>query len=273
MSLEGKISIITGGGKGIGKDIAKRFAKEGSIVVLAARSTKEMEVTLEEVEHVGGRGICVKTDISNLDDVKKLFKKILDEFSKIDILVNNAGIVKPIGPFYEIDIKEWVENVSVNLFGTFYCIRTILPFMVSKNFGRIINMSGGGAFNPRENFSAYAVSKAAIVRLTEQVAEEVKNYNISVNAIAPGVMKTGMTNEIFNSGKLAGKELDLAKKILEQGGSDINKVTDLAVFLASEESSGLTGRTISAQWDDLQYVKNNISDIQKSDKFTMKRII
>lgn len=123
--------------------------------------------------------------------------------------------------------------------------------MISNNSGKIINMSGGGAFNPRENFSAYAVSKAAIVRLTEQVAEEVKNYNISVNAISPGVIRTEMTNEIFNSGRLAGKELDLAKNILEQGGSDIRKVTDLAVFLASSESDGLSGRTISAQWDDL----------------------
>lgn len=273
MNLENCISIITGGGRGIGKDISKRLAKEGSTVVLAARSVKEIETTLEEIQREGGKGIYVKTDISNPNDVVKLSEEVLDKFSKVDILVNNAGMVKPIGPFDKIDIKEWIENVSVNLFGTFYCMRKILPTMISKNYGKIINMSGGGAFNPRPNFSAYAVSKAAIVRLTEQVAEETKSYNISVNAIAPGMIKTEMTEEIVRSGELAGKELVTAKRVLEEGGSDIKKVTDLATFLASEESNGLTGRIISAQWDDLQYIKNNISQIMKSDKFTMRRIV
>ncbi|MDE2589391.1 MAG: SDR family oxidoreductase, partial [Patescibacteria group bacterium] len=148
-----------------------------------------------------------------------------------------------------------------------------LPYMISRNYGKIINMSGGGAFNPRPNFSAYAVSKAAIVRLTEQVADETKNHNISVNAIAPGMIKTEMMDEVVRSGELAGNELEIAKKIIREGGSDINKVTDLAVFLASKKSDGLTGRTISAQWDDLQYIENNIKDIMKSDKFKMKRIV
>jgi 3-oxoacyl-[acyl-carrier protein] reductase len=273
VSLEGKVSIITGGGQGIGKAISKRFAKEGSIVVLAARSEKMIETTLEEIEIEGGTGTCVKTDISCLNDIVKLTEYAINKFSKIDILVNNAGIVKPIGPFDKIDIEEWTENVKVNLFGTFYCVKTVLPHMISKNYGKIINLSGGGAFNPRPNFSAYAVSKAAIVRLTEQVADETKDYNISVNAIAPGMIKTEMTEEIVRNSVLAGNELDIAKKVIHEGGSDVNKVTDLAVFLASKKSEGLTGRTISAQWDDLQYIKNNIREIMESNKFKMMRIV
>lgn len=273
MSLEGRISIITGGGRGIGKAISKRFAKEGSMVILASRSEKEIETTLEEIEREDGNGICVKTDISRLNDLIKLSQKVINKYSKIDILVNNAGTVKPIGPFEKTDVKEWTENVKVNLFGSFYCIRTILPTMISQKYGKIINLSGGGAFNPRPNFSAYAVSKSAIIRLTEQVAEETKDYNISVNAIAPGMIKTEMTEEVIRSDVLAGKELNIAKKVMREGGSDINKITDLAVFLASKESDGFTGRTISAQWDDLSYIKKNISEIMKSDKFTMKRIV
>ena len=274
MTLQEKVSIITGAGSGIGKAMAKRFAKEGSIVVLAARSYSEIKDTLEEIEKEGGRGICVKTDISKIEDVDKLSEQIITKFSKIDILVNNAGIVKPIGPITKTDITEWEENIKVNLFGTFYCIRKILPFMISQNYGKIINMSGGGAFNPRINFSAYAISKAAVVRLTEQVAEETKHYNISVNAIAPGMIKTNMTYEIYQSGQeLAGDESRIAKKVIDEGGSDLKKVTDLAVFLASQKSDGLSGKTISAQWDDLEYIQNNISEIQKSDKYTMKRMI
>lgn len=127
MSVKDKVSVITGGGKGIGKDIAKRFAKEGSTVILAARSTKAMESTVDEIVHVGGRGICIKTDISNLTEVENLFKRVLDEFSKIDILVNNAGVVKPIGPFYDADVREWVKNINVNLFGTFIASEQFYP--------------------------------------------------------------------------------------------------------------------------------------------------
>jgi 3-oxoacyl-[acyl-carrier protein] reductase len=271
MLLKDKISIITGSGRGIGKAISKQFSREGSFVVLAARSSDEMDETLKEIEKSCGRGISIKTDISKIDDVTRLVDKVIKEYSKIDILVNNAGVIKPIGPIHMIKSQEWEDHIKTNLFGTFYCIRAVLPFMILQNYGKIINMSGGGAFNAMPNFSAYGASKAAIVRITEIVAAEVKNYNISVNAIAPGAIKTRITTDILESGDMAGIESERAREVIEKGGSSIDKVTQLASFLASPESDGLSGKTISAKWDDLDFIKKNITTIQKSDKYTMKR--
>lgn len=270
MLLKDKIAIVTGGGRGIGKAISKKFAEEGSFVVLASRSSAEMDETLEEIKKSGGHGISIKTDISAITDVTKLIDKVVKEYSKIDVLVNNAGTIKPIGPIHMVKIQEWEDHIKTNLFGIFYCIKSVLPHMMSKNYGKIINMSGGGAFNVMANFSAYGASKAAIVRITEIVAAEVKDYNISVNAIAPGAIKTKITNDILESGDMAGIEHERAKEVIEKGGS-LDKVTQLALFLASDESIGLSGKTISAKWDDLDFIKKNISTIQKSDKYTMKR--
>jgi len=273
MSLRDKVSIITGSGRGIGKAIAKRFAENGSIVILTARSKNEIDETLNEIKKNGGQGIAIQADVSKHVDVKKLVTKVVENYSKIDILVNNAGIIKPIKPIHEVGVGEWEDNLRINLFGTFYCIHTILPYMISGNYGKIINLSGGGAFKPMPNFSAYGASKAAIIRLTETIASEVKNYNISVNAIAPGAIQTRITSDIVESGDMAGIEYSRAKEVLEKGGTDIGKVTELALFLASDESNGLNGKTISALWDDLNYIRKNILTIQKSDKYTMKRMI
>lgn len=273
MRISGKVSIITGAGRGIGKAIAQKFADEGSIVILVARSKKEISETLDEIIKSGGNGMAIPTDISVENDVKKLVKTTVNKFSRIDVLVNNAAIMTPIGPVQKINSKEWENTLKTNLFGTFYCIKETIPYMISQQSGKIINMSGGGAFNPFPNFSAYSTSKAAIVRLTETVAEELKEYNIQVNAISPGAIKTKMTLDVIQNSQLAGNEYERAQKVLETGGADLSKVEELVMFLASNESSSLTGKTISAQWDDLEYIRKNIGEIQNSDKYTMKRIV
>jgi 3-oxoacyl-[acyl-carrier protein] reductase len=273
MKLQGKVSIITGAGRGIGNAIAKRFASEGSSLVLTSRSEKELNATLKEMLSIGCTAIAVPTDISVLSDVKRLISKTIEKFSKIDVLVNNAAILTPIGTIQKINTLQWENTLKVNLFGTFYCIKETIPYMVSQKSGKIINLSGGGAFKPFPNFSAYSTSKAAIVRLTETIAEELKEYNIQVNAIAPGGIKTKMTMDVLKNAELAGEEYNVAKKVIETGGANLGKVGELATFLASDESDGLTGRTISAQWDDLNYIKRNIDKIRKSDKYTMKRMV
>jgi 3-oxoacyl-[acyl-carrier protein] reductase len=273
MSLNGKVAIVTGAGRGIGKAIAKRFAEEGSIVVLTARSIDEVDSTLKEIQENGGKGMSLKTDISKISDVNSLVKRVIEKFSRIDILVNNAGVIKPIAPIHLVKTDEWEELIKINIFGTFYCLRAVLPYMISANYGKIINMSGGGAFNAMANFSAYGASKASMVRITEIVAAEVKDYNITVNSIAPGAIKTKITYDIFESGEMGGIESGRAKDVIEKGGAALDKVTKLALFLASNESNGLSGKTIAAQWDDLDYIKKNISEIQKSDKYTMRRMV
>jgi 3-oxoacyl-[acyl-carrier protein] reductase len=273
MKITGKVAIVTGAGRGIGKAIAKKFASEGCTVVLASRSIKEIDYTLKEIINSGGKGLAIKTDISNENDVRNLVKKTLDKFSKIDILVNNAAVITPIGPIQKIDSKDWEKTIRINLFGTFLCIREVVPYMITRRSGKIINLSGGGAFKPFPNFSAYSVSKAGIVRLTETIAEELKEYKIQVNAIAPGAIKTKIISDVLENKELAGAEYEKAKKVFDDGGADLLKVEELSTFLASNESDGLTGRTLSAQWDDLEYIRKNISEIQSSDKFTMKRMV
>jgi len=271
VKLKNKIAIVTGSGRGIGKFIAKRFAAEGANVILISRTKSELDLTQKEIEKNNGNALSFQCDISKIEDVKNTIQLILNKFSKIDILVNNAGIITPISPIHKTNPTEWEENLKINLLGPYFFVHEVLPVMLKQNYGKILNLSGGGAFNNMANFSAYGASKAAIIRFTETIAEEVKNSNISINAIAPGAIKTKLTYDIFLN-DASGIQKEQAKKVIENGGADIEKVCNLATFLATDESSGLSGKTISAQWDDIEYIKNNISEIMNSDKFTMNRI-
>lgn len=270
--LNKKISIVTGAGSGIGKSISLRFAKEGSHVILVGRDKSKLESTLKEINTLNGSASIFPVDVSNLHEVKNFVDDIISKKEKIDILVNSAGTILPIGPIHKVDLQEWEKCIHTNLFGTMYLIHEILPHMIKNKFGRIINLSGGGAFKPLPNFSAYSVSKSAVVRLTETVASEVKNYNIMVNAISPGPFDTQLVRTIISKEKDAGDEFVNAKKILQDGGGDINKVTELAVFLGSDECAPLTGKTIAAQWDDLNKIKYYVNEITESEKFTMQRV-
>lgn len=191
-------------------------------------------------------------DIASLDDVKKAASSARRECGPIDVLVNNAGVQPPIGPFINSDINEWKRNIEINLFGAAHVLTCVLPDMVSRKKGKVINLSGGGSTSPRPNFSAYAASKTALVRLTEILAYELVEYNIDVNAISPGAVNTKMLDDVLSAGTLAGKEAAEAEKRKNTGGDDPSIAADLVCFLASDESNGITGKLISARWDPWQ---------------------
>jgi NAD(P)-dependent dehydrogenase (short-subunit alcohol dehydrogenase family) len=274
MKLKDRVAIITGAGRGIGKAIAHAYAREGAGVVAAARTFSEVEETCSHVEALGRRAMPFRVDVSRVEEVNSMVEKTLARFGKVDILVNDAGVLGPVGPLYENDVDMWVEAVKVNLVGTFLCCKAVLPHMIMRRCGKIINFSNGGAAYPKPGFSAYASSKAAVVRLTETLAEEVKDYNVQVNAIAPGMVKTRMVEQIAAAGEKAGETaLADARKALEGGDAGVEPVTGLAVFLASEESNGLTGRLISAVWDDWRSLdKDKIGQVMKKGIFTLRRI-
>lgn len=274
MKLSGKVAVVTGAGRGIGKAIALAFAREGADLTVVSRTITEVEQTAEEVRGLSRRALALKVDVSDEGDVKHMVEETLSTFGKIDILVNNAGILGPIGPLHENDVEAWIETVRVNLIGTFLCCRAVLTVMIKQGWGKIINLSGGGAAYPKPYFSAYACSKAAVVRLTETLAEEVKSYNIQVNAIAPGAVKTSMIEQIIKAGEKAGSTALMdAKRVLEGGGAGFELVTSLAVFLASEESDGLTGRLISAVWDDWRSLSGDgIKLVMERGYYTLRRI-
>jgi len=272
--LKDKVAIVTGSGRGIGRAIALAFAREGADVVALSRTQSEVMETATQVGALGRRALALEAGVSKKEDVERVVRSTMHEFGKVDVLVNNAGILGPVGPVVDNDVEEWIRTININLIGTFLCTKMVLPIMIERRRGKIINLSGGGATGPRPRFSAYAASKAAVVRFTETLAEEVKEFNIQVNAIAPGALSTRMHNQVLAVGEAAGdEELALSRRVKEGRGTPFEVPAGLAVFLASDESDGLTGRLISAVWDDWRGMsKERIEEIMGRELYTLRRI-
>ena len=209
--MSGKVAIVTGGSRGIGEAVAAAFAREGARLVVAARTEPELRRAAERLRGLGAEIRWVSADVSQAEDADRIVQAALRAFGRVDVLVNAAGVYGPIGPMWDVDASAWVQAIQVNLCGTFFCCRAVLPHMIERRQGKIVNFSGGGAASPLPRFTAYGVSKAAVVRLTETLAEEVKEFNIQVNAIAPGAVDTRLQDEVLKAGSRAG---DLHAKIL-----------------------------------------------------------
>lgn len=274
MKLKDRTAIVSGAGRGIGKAIALAFAREGANLVVASRTEGEIDETAATIEAMGGNAIAIVADVSVPTGVDRIAATALQEFGTIDVLVNNAGVQGPIGPLADLSREEWLASVAINLGGTFLCTRAVLPIMIHRRQGKIINLSGGGATAGRPYFTAYAAAKAAVVRFTESVAQEVASHNIDVNAVAPGAVSTRMTDEILSAGLAAGaKALGEARRVKQSGGTPLDTVTELAVFLASTGSNGLSGRLISAVWDDWHdMTATRIDEIVGTDLYTLRRV-
>lgn len=274
MKLQNKHAIITGGSRGIGFAIAKEFVQQGASVLLIARNQVELEAAQKELASILDSVFICVGDVSLPSDVEKIFQNLPSDWNhRIDVLVNAAGIYGPKGLIEDVDPEAWLQTFLVNTYGTMLMIRGALPHMKKQNSGVIINFSGGGegAF-PR--FSAYATSKGAIVRLTESLAEEVKETTIRINAIAPGAVNTSLVEEVLAAGpQTVGEEF--YQKSLEQkesGGVSAQKAAELCVFLASDESQGLTGKVFSAVWDKWDQFPQHIKEIMETDIYSWRRI-
>ena len=267
--------LITGASKGIGREISLNLARRKNInLILLARNESALNDTLTKVKKFSPNSQKYVCDISNFERTKKIFQKIIDRHFVIDVLINNAAIQSPIGPFSSTDFIEWSNNIQVNLLGSAHLIKLVLPGMIKKGSGKIINFSGGGATSPRPNFSAYAVSKTAVVRLTETLSEEFKkeNLNIDINAVAPGAINTSMLEEVISAGEKAGSEYMEAVKRSKEGGTDISHILKLIDFLISEESNGISGKLISAPWDKWED-KKFLKELKESSNLaTLRRI-
>lgn len=270
--LQDRVSVITGGSQGIGKAIARAFLAEGCCCLLVARTPDTLEAAVQEMSSMGPRVLGFRGDVGSEADVKALAGYALRELGTVDILVNCAGVYGPIGPSAEVDPDAWWEALRINLLGTFLCTRFILPEMLRKGRGKVINLAGGGASKPFARFSAYAASKAAVVRLTETLAEETKGSGIDINAIAPGAVNTRLLEHVLEAGEAAGEFLQRALKQKAEGGTPPERAVALAVFLASHLSDGLSGRLISAVWDDWQQMDGRIPEIMASELYTLRRV-
>jgi len=273
--LAGRTALITGGGRGIGEAIGVAFATEGADLLLVSRTEAELSTVADRCRALGRRCFIGVGDVSIRADVGRLVDGALRDLGHLDILVNAAGVYGPIGPVTDVDLGEWARALSVNLLGTLYMCHDVIPSMQRQRSGSIINFSGGGATSPLSRFSAYGVSKAAVVRLTETVAEEVAGDNIRVNAIAPGAIDTKLQNDVLKAGARAGDLYQRITALRESGagGTPVSVPAELAVFLASDASAGLTGRLISAPhdpWRDWDPAK--IAALAGTPWYTLRRI-
>jgi NAD(P)-dependent dehydrogenase (short-subunit alcohol dehydrogenase family) len=241
--------VVTGAGRGIGKRLAMGFAKERAKVGLIARTEQELEATKLEIEQTGGEVFYWRADVRNCAElnraVRNLHRNFQSHHAEINVLITAAAIQGPIGPLAEEDPKLWLPVMETNILGVMHAIRAVLPGMIKQGHGKIIVLAGGGSEAARPNFSAYATSKAAVVRMVESVAEEVREHNIQVNCFSPGGAYTSMTDEILAAGERAGAmEMERAEKVRITGGASAEKQMQMANFLASEKSNHISGKLI-----------------------------
>lgn len=275
MILKNKVAIVTGGSRGIGKAVVQALAKSGCRVVVASIVSPDLKNLQKELLQDGFRIEIKKVDVSDYGQVQRMVKAVVKKLGTVDILVNAAGIYGPIGLFKDNDIKHWAQTLQVNLLGTVNCVHAVLPIMMKKKSGKIIDFSGGGAVNSFPNFSGYATSKAAVVRFTETIAEELKPYNVQINAIAPGAVNTKLLDESLEAGRKAVGDKFYAKIIQQkkEGGDSPQLAVDLIMFLISDKSFNLTGKLISAKWDNWKnWKKDDIEKIKNSSEYNLRRI-
>ena len=275
--LAGKQAIITGANQGLGLEIARKFVLAGADLMLCARNASMLEDARAELAGLASAGQKIVTqvaDVSIESDVQNVVAQTLGQLNGCHILVNNAGVYGPKGEIENVDWSEWVAAMQINVFGSVLMGRAVLPHFKKQRYGKVIQLSGGGATSPMPRISAYAVTKAAIVRYAETLAEEVRGTGIDVNAIAPGALNTRMLDEILEAGpEKVGKayyERSLQQK--EMGGAGLSKGAELALFLASPASDGITAKLISAVWDNWWQWPEHLQELSGSDAYTLRRI-
>jgi 3-oxoacyl-[acyl-carrier protein] reductase len=278
MELLNKRAIITGSNQGFGLEAARTFVDFGADVALCARDEKKLLDALDELTaRASGKTkvLAVPADVSSRDDVRRLVNTVLKEFGGLDILLCNAGIYGPKGPFDDVNWDEWARAIEINLMGTVLPCLEVLPLLKKQGKGKIIIMSGGGATKPMPYLSAYATSKAAVVRFAETIAEEVRHYGIDVNAVAPGALNTRLLDEVLEAGPAGVGQpfYDQMVKVKAQGGTPLAVGASLCVFLASSRSDGITGKLISAAWDPWNELPDHLDELKNTDIYTLRRII
>jgi len=245
------------------------FASAGASVGLLARSQPELDLARLEIEHTGARAIALPVDVRDFAALRRAVSQMSEAMGAIDALVCAAAVQGPIGPLSEADPRNWADAVETNLLGVMHACRAVLPAMIARRRGKIIVLSGGGAAYPRPYFTAYAASKAAVVRLVECLAEEVREHNIQVNALEPCGTITHITDEILRACERAGwKEREDADQVLHSGGVQPDQQIQLALFLASQRSNHISGKLIHVKDDWRKLEHKSLSP----DMYTLRRV-
>lgn len=282
MKLANRNAIITGGSQGLGRALVDAFVREGANVIFCARDRDAIAAMQEQYKeqvkasaYPEQRVFAQGCDVSSVDEVEELFAAADEIFpGPLHILVNNAGIYGPKGPTDDVDLDEWKRCIDVNLYGTLIPCRAAMHRFKKSGYGKIVNLSGGGATNPMPNISAYASAKAAVVRLTETLALELAPFHVDVNAVAPGALNTRLLDEVIAAGpeKVGADFYQKSVKQSKEGGVPLELGADLCVYLASDESDGISGKLISAKWDPWARLQDYKAELQSSDIYALRRI-
>ncbi len=269
--LDGRVALITGGGRGIGQAIARAYAAAGARLALAARTDAELQETAGSiVAQYGSDVVTIIADVTHRAQVEAAVARTIARYGRIDVLVNNAGNSGEIGPLWRLDPERWANVISVHVLGAFYGCRAAIPAMLEQGGGRIVNMAGVGG----PNDTSYDAAKTAIVNMTENLAVELAGTGITVNAISPGSIHTRMWEEVRDMALAAG-DLELYEKgvaVTSGGGASIARAAQLAVLLGSDDCGALSGRLIRANLDAFEEIPQHIDAIMSSNAYQLRRV-
>ncbi|NTV64554.1 MAG: SDR family oxidoreductase [Oscillochloris sp.] len=242
ISLSGKVAVITGSTRGIGRAVAERYGRAGARVIVSSQDAEAVTQTVLDLRAKGVVCEGIMCDISDLSQVHELVRRAVNAFGQIDIWVNNAGVAGVFGPVLDIAPEEWRRVIEVNLLGTYNCCISVLPHMIERRSGKIINFSGGGAQRAQRYLSAYSTSKAAIVRMNEAFVRDYSTYpGISFNVLTPGMVPTDMMNSMRTVGAGVEAIQDLPR-IMRIFSTTTEETAELALRMASSETDGVSGK-------------------------------
>ena len=269
-----QVTLVTGGGRGIGRAIAQALATAGAAVAVMARTADEVAETAALIDATGGRAVAVTADVTDRQAVERAVATIERQLGPVDVLVNNAGVGGPIGPLWGVDPEEWWRTIEINLRGVFLCSRTVLPGMVARQRGRIINVASQAGVHRWPQVSAYAIAKAAVIKCTENLAAETKRAGVTVFAIHPGVVMVGPTAALLQAEAAAGSaEARVAAWFRQQIASgrevSVERAAALVTVLASGRADALSGRYLTV-YDDIDALIARAEEIQRQDLYTLK---
>jgi NAD(P)-dependent dehydrogenase (short-subunit alcohol dehydrogenase family) len=276
--LRDRSALITGGTQGLGLEIARVYLRAGiDALCICGRGAETLSLAREELVSIAAEDqqvIAEVADVSDADDVDRLVAVSLERMPNLTILVNNAGIYGPKGSIDQVDWQEWARALEINLLGSVLPARALMPHFRRAGYGKIVQLSGGGATNPLPGLSAYAASKAAVVRFAETLAEELREYHVDVNAVAPGALNTRMLDEVLAAGpeRVGQAFYERALEQQRSGGAPLQRGAALAVWLGSAASDGVTAKLLSALWDPWSELPQHLDDLA-SDIYTLRRIV
>lgn len=264
-----QVALITGGGRGLGRAFALTLALAGARVAVTARTVSELDETVQLVEQSGGQALAIPADVTDQQAVAALVDTVMTQLGGIDLLINNAGIVSPLGPLWEIDPDEWWRSMEINLRSVLLCSAAVLPGMVARRRGRIINIASGAGLGPIPYGTSYVTAKTAMIRLSENLALETQAYGISIFAVDPGTVRTAMSEYLLESAP-GQKWVPWFQNTFAEGRNVPAELpSQLVLRLAAGDADTLSGRLISVR-DDLDDMVRQVATIQRDELYTLR---